>query len=159
MNDKDSKINEELLSYQTLRLKDLIREIIQCCEDRKLYESQKFGLPYSELKCLMLFDGQRYLTVKGIAERLEVAKSRVTKIINGLVEKHLVESINDPKDARIRLISLTPSGQKKSAEIEAFQQEIHRKLLLQMSIDERKNVLSHLVSLRTAMEAVKEQLI
>ncbi|UCF83938.1 MAG: MarR family transcriptional regulator [Desulfobacteraceae bacterium] len=159
MNEKDSKINEELLSYQTLRLKGLIREIIQCCEDRKLYESQKFGLLYSELKCLMLFDGERYLTVKGIAERLEVAKSRVTKIINGLVEKRLVESINDPKDARIRLISLTQSGQKKSAEIEAFQQEIHRKLLLQMSIGERKNVLSHLESLRTAMEAVKEQLI
>jgi DNA-binding MarR family transcriptional regulator len=159
MNDRGPKINEELLGYQTLRLKGLIREIIQCCEDRKLYESQKFGLFYSELKCLMLFDGERYLTVKGIAERLEVAKSRVTKIINGLVGKRLVESINDPKDARIRLISLTPSGQKKSAEIEAFQQEIHRKLLLQMGIDERKNVLSHLESLRTAMEAVKEQLI
>lgn len=159
MNEKDLQINEELLNYQTIRLKDLIREIIQCCEDRKFYESQKFGLPYSELKCLMLFDGQRYLTVKGIAERMEVAKSRVTKIINGLAEKGFVESINDPKDARIKLINRTPAGQKKSVEIEVFQREIHRKLLLQMSIGERKNILSHLETLRTAMEAVKEQLI
>ena len=159
MNEKDSKINEELLSYQTLRLEGLISEIVQCCNDSKLYESQKLGLPYSELKCLMLFNGERYLTVKGIAERLEVAKSRVTKIINGLAEKGLVESINDPKDARIKLISRTSTGQKKSVEIEAFQREIHRKLLLQMGIDERKNVLTHLELLRTAMEAVKAQMV
>jgi DNA-binding MarR family transcriptional regulator len=159
MNNKVRKINGDLVAYQALRLKDLIGEIIQCCEDRKLYESQKFGLPYSELKCLMLFDRERYLTVKGIAERLEVAKSRVTKIIDGLIAKDLVERAEDPKDARIKLINLTPAGQKKSAEIKDFQMGIHRKLLLHLNADERKNVLSHLELLRAEMEAVKQQLV
>ena len=159
MNEKDSKINSDLLEYQTLRLQDLITEVIQCCEDRKLFESQKFGLPYSELKCLMLFNGERYLTVTRMAEKLEVAKSRVTKLINGLVPKALVQSVDDPKDARIKLISLTPEGRKKSAEIEGFQREIHRKLLLQMGAEERKKVISNLEGLRSAMEAVKEQLV
>jgi DNA-binding MarR family transcriptional regulator len=159
MNNKVRKINGDLVAYQTLRLKDLISEIIQCCEDRKLYESQKFGLPYSELKCLMLFDRERYLTVKGIAERLDVAKSRVTKIIDGLIAKDLVERAEDPKDARIKLINLTPAGQKKSAEIKDFQMGIHRKLLLHLNADERKNVLSHLELLRAEMEAVKQQLV
>lgn len=159
MNVKGSKINFDLLEYQTLRLQDLITEVIQCCEDRKLFESQKFGLPYSELKCLMLFNGERYLTVTGMAEKLDVAKSRVTKLINGLVAKALVQSVDDPKDARIKLISPTPEGRKKSAEIEGFQREIHRKLLLQMGADERKKVISTLEGLRSAMEAVKEQLV
>ena len=159
MNNKGREINDELITYQTLRLKDLIGEIIQCCEDRKLYESQKFGLPYSELKCLMLFDRERYLTVKGIAERLDVAKSRVTKIIDGLIAKELAERAEDPKDARIKLINLTPAGQKKSAEIKDFQMGIHRKLLLHLSAGERKNVLSHLELLRAEMEAVKQQLV
>jgi DNA-binding MarR family transcriptional regulator len=158
MNEISSAINEELLRYQAQRLQDLIAEMLKCCEDRKLYESERFGLPYSELKVLILFDGERYLTVKGIAQRLEVAKSRVTKLINGLVQKGLVEQIDDPKDARIKLISRTPKGFTKSEEIGSFQGELHRKILLEMDAEERKNILSYLELLRSAMEAVKEEL-
>lgn len=157
MNKKSNTINEDLLGYQTSRLRDLISEILQCCEDRRFYESQKFGLPYAELRCLMLFRGERYLTVTGIAERLDVAKSRVTKILKGLIGKGLVEQIDDPKDARIKLIMLTSAGHGKSREIEAFQRGLHRKILLNMDLDERKNMLSYLVLLRSAMEAVKEE--
>ena len=132
--------------------------MLECCEDKKLYESNRFNLPYAELKCLMLFDGERYLTVKGIAQKLEVAKSRVTKIIDGLVEKGLVERMDDPKDARIKLINLTSEGRRKSEEIASFQREIHQKILLQMGTEERKSMLSYLDVLRSAMEAVKEQM-
>ena len=159
MNKIDETLNEELLAYQTLRLQNLITEMLQCCEDRKLYESQHLGLSYSEIKCLVLFQGQRYLTVKGIAQSLDVAKSRVTKIINDLNSKRLVESIDDPKDARIKLISLTLDGQKKVEEILAFQRQIHRKILLQINTSERKDLLTYLELLRSAMEAVKKEMV
>jgi len=158
MNEISTAINEELLRYQAQRLQDLIAEMLRCCEDRKIYESSRFGLPYSELKVLMLFDGERYLTVKGIAQKLEVAKSRVTKLIDGLRKRELVEQIYDPKDARVKLISLTPKGQRKAGEIGELQRELHRKILLQMGAEERKNMLSCLELLRSAMEAVKEEL-
>ena len=158
MNDHN-EINGEMLNYQTMRLRDIIAEIVQCCDDRKLYESRKFGLPYSELKCLMLFLGERYLTVKGIAEKLDVAKSRVTTILDRLIEKRFVERIVDPKDARVKLISLTPKGKKKAEQLKDHQRKIHGRLLLEMNNEERKNVLSHLELLRTAMEAVKEQMV
>ncbi|MBL7211666.1 MAG: MarR family transcriptional regulator [Desulfobacteraceae bacterium] len=158
MNDHN-EINGEMLNYQTMRLRDIIAEIVQCCDDRKLYESRKFGLPYSELKCLMLFLGERYLTVKGIAEKLDVAKSRVTTILDRLIEKRFAERIVDPKDARIKLISLTPKGKKKAEQLKDHQRKIHGRLLLEMNNEERKNVLSHLELLRTAMEAVKEQMV
>ena len=159
MNEINPEINEELLGYQTVRLQGLIGEMLQCCEDRKIYQSRKFTLPYAELTCLRLFDGERYLTVKGMAQKLDVAKSRVTAITNRLVEKGLARRIDDPDDARIKLISLTPDGEKKCAEINAFHVEIHRKILLQLSMDERKTVLSQLELLRSSMEAVKEPLV
>ena len=159
MNDIDPELNEELLAYQTHRLRELINEMLHCCEDRKFLESQRFGLTQAELKCLMLFNGERYLTVKGMAQKLDVAKSRVTKIVNGLAGKGLVEQIDDPKDARIRLISKSPLGQKKSEEIEVFYKEIHREILLHMDTEERKSVLVNLELLRSAMEAVKGQLL
>jgi len=159
MNDKAFAFNEDLLTYQAHRLQSLIAEMLKCCEDRKVYESGKFALPNAELKCLLLFDGQRYLTVTDIAQKLEVAKSRVTKLVNGLKEKQLVAEINDPKDARIKLISLTPAGHTRSDEIAAFQRELYRTILLQVDADERNHVLSNLEILRSAMEAVKEDLV
>ncbi|UCG67238.1 MAG: MarR family transcriptional regulator [Deltaproteobacteria bacterium] len=159
MNEIYLKENEELVGYQTSRLQDLINEIVQCCEDKRLYESQRFSVPYAELKCLMLFDGERYLTVKGIAQKLDVAKSRVTKLISGLIEKGLVERIDDPRDGRIKLINLTSAGKKKSEEVADFHREIHTSILLQMAPEERKNMLSYLESLRAAMEAAKEQFV
>ena len=157
MNEIYVKTDEELVGYQVSRLQDLINEIVHCCEDKRLFESQRFGLPYAELRCLMLFEGERYLTVKGIARKLEVAKSRVTKIINGLVEKGLVETIEDPRDARIKLINLTPAGQGKSEGIVAFRGEIHSRILMHIGADERLNTLSHLELLRSAMEAAKAE--
>jgi DNA-binding MarR family transcriptional regulator len=159
MNDNIFEINEDLLTYQAHRLQELIAEMLKCCEDRKVYESGKFALPYAELKCLLLFDGQRYLTVKDSAQKLEVAKSRVTKIFTGLKEKQLISEIDDPKDARIKLISLTPAGHTRFNEIVAFQRELYRTLLLQVDADERNHVLSKLELLRSAMEAVKEDLV
>jgi DNA-binding MarR family transcriptional regulator len=159
MNEIYVKTDEELVGYQVSRLQDLINEIVHCCEDKRLYESQRFELPYAELRCLMLFEGERYLTVKGIARKLEVAKSRVTKLINGLVEKGLVETIEDPRDARVKLIKLTPPGQGKSEEIAAFRGGIHSRILMHIGPDKRLNTLSHLELLRSAMEAAKSDFV
>lgn len=158
VNDQTPNNHYELLTYQTSRLQTLIKEIQQCCEDRKLYERDRFGLPYAELQCLLLFNGARYLTVKSLSEKLEVAKSRVTKLVNDLVKKGMAEKIDDPKDSRIKLINLTHTGLKISKEIQNFHREIHRKILIQMNEDERKGVISNLELLRSTMESVKEEL-
>jgi len=156
VNQNTQNINYKLLDYQTLRLENLVSEIQKCCEYRRLYESKKFSLPVAELKCLMIFNGERYLTVKVIAQRLEVAKSRVTKIIQGLIDKGMVDRIEDPQDSRIKLISLTHSGVLLSEEINSFKTTLHKKILINMDPDERKGIISYLELLRSSMEAVKE---
>jgi DNA-binding MarR family transcriptional regulator len=159
MNNAYSQSGDQLLHYQVSRLQNLITEVVECCDDRKLYESKKFDLPYAELKCLLLFQGERYLTVKQIAMHLEVAKSRITKLVNSLEMKGMVERIADPQDARMKLISLTPFGQRMMEKVNIFQKDLHRQILLQFSEEERKKVLSNMELLRAAMESVKEKLI
>ncbi|HDM10329.1 MAG: MarR family transcriptional regulator [Deltaproteobacteria bacterium] len=158
MNSVGSSSNGEFLKYQITKLQDLINQMVGCCEDKRLYQSRRFDLPYAELRCLMLFRTERYLTVKGIAQRLDVAKSRVTKLISGLVRKGLVESIEDPKDARVKLISLTRKGKEKCKEIEVFQLEIHEKILSQFDPEERGHIMRALENLTMAMETVKANL-
>ncbi|MBU2487918.1 MAG: MarR family transcriptional regulator [Proteobacteria bacterium] len=150
------KNSESISQYQVLRLRDLINEMVRCCEDRRLYEHHRFDVPYAWVKCLLHFDGERYLTVKTLAEKLDVAKSRVTKIVDGLVEKGLVLRMEDPGDARVKLISLTKKGEEKLREVQEFHLMIHGKILMQMAPEERIALISHLERLRAAMEVVKE---
>ena len=117
-----------------------------------------FGLPPSELKCLALFDGHRYLTAMTVAGKLEVAKSRATVIIDNLVRKGLLQRAPDPNDARVKLVSLTPKGQRKVREIEEFVFHLHSQLLGQIEASQRPNIISALEVLRSAMESIKAQL-
>jgi DNA-binding MarR family transcriptional regulator len=131
---------------------------MHCCQDRVVYQSRKFDLPPAELKCLMLFGDERYLTVKGIAAKLEVAKSRVTKILEGMEAKGLISRTGDPRDGRIRLIALSPEGRRRFEEVAVFIRQLHRAILLNITEDERKGVFTGLETLRAAMEITKQGL-
>jgi DNA-binding MarR family transcriptional regulator len=123
------------------------------------YQSEKFDLPDAELRCLMLFEGERYLTPKSIAGKLNVVKSRITMVINGLVKKDLVQKIKDPGDSRITLLSLTASGQKKLAEIKEFNDWIHKEVLMALEPEQRKIMLTNLDMLKASMEAARGHII
>lgn len=123
------------------------------------YQCDRFGLPDAELRCLMLFGEERYLTAKGIALKMNVVKSRVSKIVEGLLRKKLVQRIKDPEDSRISLLSLTPQGHKKLNHINIFLEDVHHQVLLQIAPDQRKAVLTNLDILKASMEAVKEMMI
>ena len=157
MNNNTNKTIDVLLAYQTKRLQDLIEEMIQCCKEQTSYLSKKFNIPEAELRCLILFGDERYLTAKSIAQKLDVAKSRVTKITTGLIRKGLVETIDDPKDGRVKLIGLTQRGHRKSQEIFTIITDLQRRLLLELDPKQRKMVLSCLEALRSGMEVVKKQ--
>jgi len=123
------------------------------------YQVDRFKLPDAELRCLLLFGEERYLTAKGIAQKLNVVKSRITKIIEGLARKNLIQRIKDPEDSRVTLLSLTPKGADKIKEINLFLEEVHTEVLFQMEPEQRKTMLTNLEVLKGAMEAVKEMMV
>jgi len=140
---------------QLRQFQSIMTKLLQCCNERMQYQSEKFNLPDAELRCLMLFEGARYLTPKSIANRMNVVKSRVTKIIKGLVKRQMVQKIKDPGDSRITLLSLTSRGQKKLSEILDFNDCIHKEVLIAMEPEQRKIMLTNLDMLKASMESAK----
>ncbi len=149
----------DIPDYQSRQFQLLIARLFQCCQERMQYQSERFGLPDAELRCLMLFEEERYLTAKTIAYKMNVVKSRVTKIIEGLIRKGLVQRIKDPEDSRIRLISLTPKGQKKLLEVGGFQTTLLNEVLRQIAPEQRKTMLTNLELLKASMESVREWMV
>ena len=159
MNDLKPGLNTGVSEYQLLQFQELITKLFQCCQERMQYQCERFQLPDAELRCLGLFGEERYLTAKGIALKMNVVKSRVSKIIEGLLRKKLIQSIKDPEDSRVILLSLTPHGQKKLNEINKFLNDLHGQVLSQMAPDQRQAMLTNLDILKASMEAVKELMV
>ena len=155
---RNSQLAPDVPKYELDHFQELIGKLFQCCQERIQYQSERFGLPDAELRCLKLFDTERYLTAKGIAIRMNVVKSRVTKIVDGLVRKGLIMRIKDPEDSRITLLSLSPKGQAKLNAINEFLSEVHLEVLNRMAPEHRTHILSNLELLKTAMQSVKDMM-
>ena len=149
----------EISLFQLKQFQDLITKLFQCCQERMQYQTERFQLPDAELRCLLLFSDNRYLTPKDIAKKMNVVKSRVTRIIDGLIKKNFIQRIKDPEDSRISLLSLTPNGQKKLNEINGFLNDVHLEVLSQMEPEQRKTMLTNLEILKASLEAAKEMMI
>lgn len=159
MNDFIQNESLEISAFQLHQFQDLMTKLFQCCQERMQYQSEKFNLPDAELRCLLLFGSERYLTPKGIAQKMKLVKSRITKIVDGLIKKEFIQRIKDPEDSRISLLSLTPLGKKKLHEIIEFLDEIHHSVLEQMAPEQRKTLLINLDLLKASMESVKELMV
>ncbi|MBL0715506.1 MAG: MarR family transcriptional regulator, partial [Desulfosarcina sp.] len=156
MNDKFTKPNKDIPNCQVVQFQELMARLFQCCQERMQYQSERFALPDAELRCLQLFANERYLTPKSIAHKMDVVKSRVTRIIDGMVRRELIQRIKDPADSRITLLRLTPRGQVKLDEIKLFMDSIHLEVLSQIAPGQRKAILTNLEVLKASMEAVNE---
>lgn len=149
----------EISTFQLKQFQELMTKLYQCCQERIKYQCERFKLPDAEFRCLILFGEERYLTAKGIALKMNVVKSRVTKLIDGLVNKNLVQRIQDPEDSRITLLSLTHEGQQKLNEVNEFLEYVHQETLLQMEPEQRKTMLTNLDILKASLESVKELMV
>jgi DNA-binding MarR family transcriptional regulator len=159
MNHKSANhVDDEISPYQLEQFQRLVNRLYQCCQERMQYQSDRFDLPDAELRCLLLFGEERYLTPKGIAQKMNVVKSRISKIVDGLMKKGLVQRIKDPEDSRIHLLSLTPDGQRKINDIRYFMDDVHHQVLLRIPSEQRKLLLIDLDLLKSSMEAVKDMM-
>lgn len=145
--------------YQLKQFQALVLRLFQCCQERMQYQCDRFELPDAELRCLMLFGEERYLTAKGIALKMNVVKSRVSKIVDGLIRKKLIQRIKDPEDSRVSLLSLTSAGNEKLNDINNFFNEVHYQILRQITPEQRKAVLTNLDILKASMEAAREMMV
>jgi DNA-binding MarR family transcriptional regulator len=158
MNNKDRTARTNIPLHQAEQFRDLVLRLFQCCQERMQYQCERFGLPDAEIRCLLLFGEERYLTAKGIAYKLNVVKSRVTKIVDGLIRKKHLQKVADPEDSRIVLLSLTPKGQAKLKEINRFTIDFNSQVLRTIHPDQRGDLLNNLELLRISMEAANEGL-
>jgi len=117
----------------------------------------RFGLTIGEGKVL-LAAAERSMSPSALAEELGVGRSRITPLVQSLVEKGFLERLESATDRRVRELTLTPAGEKAAADAENFRLGFHRRLLERFGEGERQDLLLVLRRLHDRMMEVRESM-
>ena len=93
-----------------------------------------------------------------LSEKMGVAKSRITRILDGLVAKKLVKRKEDKNDRRLCLISFTAKGRAVAAELISTILNLHDEVFKDLPKDIRDQTINVLTALRSTMNAIKKRL-
>jgi len=146
------------MDEQVSKLFNLLREIVDCCQTRESFQAESYNLTISEARCLyqMLIDDCE--STAKLAEKLGIAKSRITRIVDGLVEKNLVIRSEDAKDRRFMLVKFTAKGKEIAENHASFMFKLHKEVFNTIPVDKHEATIKHLEILSTAIKSVRTRL-
>jgi MarR family transcriptional regulator, 2-MHQ and catechol-resistance regulon repressor len=72
----------------------------------------KYGLNLSEFGALEVLYHKGPLPVQSICEKVLIANSSMSYVIENLIKKELIEKVKNEKDRRIHIVHLTEKGKK-----------------------------------------------
>jgi DNA-binding MarR family transcriptional regulator len=101
--------NKKLLAE---RLADLMFDLLENCQQKQEKIAKSLNLTVSEFKALRLLKKDQFVSVGELAKRMVLSNSRLTRIIDGLVNKGIIRRDINPEDRRVMEIILTLEGTK-----------------------------------------------
>lgn len=140
---------ESLLQKLTEQMGEL-RKSIQA--QKPHINSVKMPTP-SQSRVLFLLSEHTTLSVKEIAEHLEITGSAATQLIDGLVHDNFVVRSEDPRDRRCHIIAISDEAKKHMEAVKTFYQDKFKELTKLLSDDE----LSSLIEIQEKMIQVLKE--
>lgn len=92
-------------------LYDRVRRCYVLLEARVARALDEPGIRIDQFNALRALEGTRGLRMTELAARMLGDDSTVTRIVDSLVRRGLVERTSDPADRRVRLVALTAAGE------------------------------------------------
>lgn len=151
-----SYIGKRILNTQELALYSLIKNLSHCCLENEAIQAEKFGLSIPESRVLIAMKMDNCAIATEIAKKLCLAKSRITRIIDGMVEKGLIIRKTFDKDRRIWLVELTEHGETTASQLMVSIAEAQNKVLDAIPADEHSVIYSSLRKLESALNFVRK---
>ena len=141
-----SKIkNAEILANLTFNL-------LARCQEKDARLAEEHRLLEAEFKCLRLFGVDENLSNKEIAKRMNLSESRLTRIMDGLVQKGYMKREADKSDRRLMKLSLFRSGKMLTNKLNNAFIEIHSEILQDIDVSQHGSLITAMENLNLAVE-------
>lgn len=111
------------------RMSDLVLRLYHLCQERQVEFASRYDLTVAEFRCLRILSRAEELSVGQLAERMNLSSARLTRLVEDLRRKGLVERREPEGDRRLKLISLTAKGRELAGRMNREYDEMHRQIL------------------------------
>jgi DNA-binding MarR family transcriptional regulator len=134
------------------RLADLTFSLLQRCQEKEARLAEEHRLYQAEFKCLRLFGLDENLNNKEIAKRMNLSPSRLTRIIDGLVQKGYMQREIDQTDRRNMRLFLTKRGKILTNKLNKAFVDIHSEILQDIDASQHESLITAMEHLHLAVE-------
>ena len=142
----NKKINSKELSNITALL-------FNNCQEKEVIHASRFAVSVVEFKCLKTILDSKKLTVNQLAKEMSLTSGRITRLIDGLVDKGFVTRESGKEDRRKYFLSLTKKGEKISNELVKGHLIIHQQILEKIDEKYHRSMIKGLELLSNAVES------
>jgi len=134
------------------KLANLTFSLLANCQEKEVRLAEIHNLTQAEFRCLRLFGSDEVMNNKSIAERMKLSPSRLTRIIDGLVEKEYVIREIDNNDRRNMKVSLSNKGKSLVNQLNKAYVDIHREILQDIEESQHTPLITALMHLLAALD-------
>lgn len=134
------------------RLANLTFSLLANCQEKEVRLADIHHLTQAEFRCLRLFGTDESVNNKSIAERMNLSPSRLTRIIDGLVEKEYINREIDPNDRRNMRVMLSRRGRQLVNQLNKAYVQIHNEILQDIEEDQHEPLITAMQHLLEALE-------
>ena len=139
------------LKNNAAELAELTFNLLGDCHKKEEQLAKMYGLTTAEFHCLRLFNINEVINNKDLAKRLHLSPGRLTRIINGLVEKGCTTRNTDPADRRSLHVSLSPKGEELVGKLNKSYVAIHEEILSNIDKSIHKELIGGMTQLLSAL--------
>ncbi len=133
-------------------LADLTFKLLANCQEKEMRLAEQYQLTQAEFRCLRLFGTEEILNNKQIAERMKLSPSRLTRIIDGLVDKNYMVREIEPNDRRNMRVALSKQGVLIVQQLNSAYVRIHKEILNDIEKPQHIPLINAMTSLLSALE-------
>lgn len=153
-------IDMSISPHQTLSLElaEITARLFANCHEKESRHAAKYGLSAVEFRCVRILSEKGQLTVNQMAQEMSLTSSRITRIIDGLVAKKLVNRVSSKNDRRVFNLSLSSKGEKLAQVCIKEHVQIHEEIIKNIPEEHHQSMIEMLKKLNEAVEAWLEKI-
>ncbi len=132
-------------------LANLTFSLLARCQEREAWLAEEYGLFQAEFKCLRLFGSNESLNNTQISERMKLSPSRLTRIIDTLVQKGYMKREIDQYDRRNMRVFLSRRGKILTNKLNKAFVDIHYEILQDIDVSQHEPLITAMGHLQLAI--------
>lgn len=145
-------MEQQELNKSASKLADLTFKLLARCHEKEERLAKQHNLTQAEFRCLRQINEIENINNKEIAERMNLSASRLTRIIDGLVEKGYVVREIEPNDRRNMRLYLSENGKVFTHKLNDAYINIHSQILGDIATEQHQPLIGAMTGLLSAVE-------